>query len=96
MVREVTFADSKQTFDRCLKFVVDPDTAHSVVRSRENHHRRLVRVVVGNHFVHLEKVTVASCDNVFAETVDSVGEVEVNGVAGTYAEACVATFFSGA
>ena len=63
------------------------------MRCREDHHRCLVWVVVGNHLIHLEQVAIAGCDDILAQTVDCVGEVQVNGIACSYAVACVATLF---
>ena len=81
MVREVTLTDSKQTCDRCLEFVVYPDTTHCVVDSRIDHHRvvvlhavdlvgKLTRVNVSNLLVHVEEVAITLTDNVDTEAVD--------------------------
>ena len=80
MVREVTFADSEQALNRCLQFVVNPDAAHGVVAGGEDHHGGLVRVVVGNHLVHVEEVAVAVAHDVLAEALDGVLEVDVDAV----------------
>ena len=66
VVGEVTFADSEEAGDGCLEFVVNPDAAHGVVRSGENHHGSFVGVVVRNHLVHVEEVAVAVAYHVFA------------------------------
>ncbi len=66
------------------------------MRSGENHHRGLVGVVVRNHLIHVEEVSVAVTYDIGTEAVDSILEVEVNGVACTYAEAGVAALFGGA
>ncbi len=63
--------------------------------SREDHHRSLVGVIIGDHLVHVEEVAVAVADNVGTQTLDSIFEVEIYGVAGTYTEAGVATFLGG-
>ena len=81
VVREVTLTDSEQTCDRCLEFVVYPDTTHCVVDSRIDHHRvvvlnaidfvgKLTRVNVGDLLVHVEEVAITLTDNVDAEAVD--------------------------
>ena len=44
--------------------------------SRVDHHRRLVGIVVGDLFVHLEEVTVACFYHILPETLDGAGEVE--------------------
>ena len=76
MVGEVSFTDSEEARDRGHKLVVHPDTTHRVVDSRIDHHRRLVGIVVGDLFVHLEEVTIASFYDILTKTLDSAGEVE--------------------
>ena len=95
VVGEVALADGEEALDGGLELVVYPDTAHGVVGGGEDHHRGLVGVVVGDHLVHVEEVAVAVGHSVLAQTVDGIFEVEVNGVAGTYAVAGVAAFFGG-
>ena len=95
VVGEVTFTDGKQTLDRCLEFVVDPDTAHGVVAGGEYHHRGLIGVVIGNHLVHVEEVAVAVAHNIGAETLYGIFEVEIYRISCTYAEAGIAAFFCG-
>ena len=60
--------------------------------SGEDHHRSLVGVVIGNHLIHVEEVSVAVADNVGSQTVDGILEVQINGVAGSYTVAGVAAF----
>ncbi len=62
---------------------------------RENHHRGLIGVVIGNHLIHIEEVSVTVTYHIGTETVDGIFEVEINGIAGTYAETRVATFLGG-
>ena len=92
MVGEVALADSEQSGYVGLQLVVYPQAAHGVVDGRVNHHRVLVGVLVGNFLVHVEKVTVTLCNNILAQAVDSLGEVEEYGQAGVvHAKAFVAT-----
>ncbi len=95
MVREVTFADCEETLDGSLQFIVYPDAAHCVVACGEDHHRGFVGIVIRDHLIHVEEVSVAVADHVFAQTVDGILEVEIYGVACTYTEAGVAAFLGG-
>ncbi len=56
----------------------------------EDHHRSFIGVIVRDHLIHVEEVAVAIAHDIFAKTVYRILEVEVNGVACTYAKACVA------
>ena len=91
MVGEVGFTENEAARNRGHQIVVHPEAAHGVVDGREDTHRDLVRVFVGNLFVHLEEVAVLGRDTGNAHALDSVGEVEVHGLLGvTHAETCVA------
>ena len=81
VVREVTLTNSKQTRNRGLQLVVNPDTTHCVVDSGIDHHRLVVlhaidlvsniaREYVGNLLVHLEEVAITLHDDIDAQTVD--------------------------
>lgn len=97
VVGVVRFADHKEAGHVAHEEVVDPETAHGVVRGRVNAHGRFVCVFAGNAFVHFEQVPVALLDDVCAEAVDRVREVQVNAFAcGADAAAFVADLFSGA
>ena len=76
VVREVGLTDSEETGDRGLQLVVNPDTTHGVVDSREDHHRSLVGVLVGDLLVHVEEVTITGTYYILTEALDSVLEVE--------------------
>ena len=58
VVGEVALADRIAAFYRGHQFVVHPDTAHRIVHGRIDHHRGHIRIIVGDHLVHLEKVSV--------------------------------------
>ena len=61
---------------------------------RIDHHRRFVGVVVGNLFVHLEKIAVLLLHYIFAQTADGIVEVEENGEPRiVYPKAGVTAFF---
>ena len=72
MVREVTLTDGKETIDSGHEFVVHPDTTHGVVDSGEDLHRSFVRRLVGDFFVHVEEVTIASFDFLATEVFDGL------------------------
>ena len=94
VVGEVRLADAEETFDGGLQFVVHPDTTHGIVDSREDHHRVLIGVLVHDFLVHLEEVAVFLRNDIFAEALDSVGEVEEDSeTCVVHAEAFVATLF---
>ena len=76
MVGEVSLPDSKEPWYGGHQLVVYPNSTHRVVDSRVDHHRRLVGIIVGNLFVHLEEVPIASLYNVLTETLDSRREVQ--------------------
>ena len=65
VIREVSFADSKQTRDRGHQFIINPDTTHCIVNSGEYHHRSFVWVLVGDFFVHVEEVTITGANHIF-------------------------------
>ena len=108
VVREVALADGEQTCDRGHQLIIDPDATHCVVDSGVDHHRVVVShavdlvgllagVNVGDLLVHVEEVAVALTDNVDAEAVDRLREVEEHSQTGVvHAEALVATLLSGA
>ena len=61
---------------------------------RINLHRLLVRVIAGDFLIHLEEVSVASSDSVFAVALDSILEVEKDAEpSGRYTASFVAAFF---
>ena len=91
VVGEVGFTENEAARNRGHQIVVNPEAAHGVVDGREDTHRDLVRVFVGNLFVHLEEVAVLGRHACNAHALNSVGEVEVHGLLGvTHAETCVA------
>ena len=91
VVGEVGLTENEATRNRGHQIVVNPEAAHGVVDGREDAHRDLVRVFVGDFLVHLEQVTILGRNTCNAHALDSVGEVEINGLlGGTHAETCVA------
>ena len=80
VIGEVGLARGIQTGDGGLKFVVDPQSAHRVVRGRVDAHRHVIGVLAGDALVHLEEVAVALFDHVAAETIDRIAEVQVHAV----------------
>ena len=107
VVREVALADSKESRNGRLQFVIDPNAAHRVVDGGENHHRMVVfhtvdflgelaRIDIGDFLIHFEEVAVALHNFVDAEAVNRLREVEEHSQTGVvYAEAVVATLLGG-
>ena len=94
VVGEVRLADTEQTLYGRLELVVNPDTTHRIVDSREDHHRVLVRVLVHDLLVHLEEVSILLSHYIFAQTLDSLAEVKEDSQTGVVdAVALVATLF---
>ena len=59
-------------------------------------HRRLVRVVAGDLLIHLEEVSIAGADGIFAVAGDGIGKVEIHSQSGNCDTAFViAGFFGG-
>ena len=96
VVGEVGFASGKEAGDGGLELVIDPEAAHGVVDSGVDAHGLFVGVDVGDLLVHLEEVAVAGFDDVAAEALDGVGEVEIDSQTGAYAIAGIAALFGGA
>ena len=82
VVGEVRFADHVQAGDSGHQVVVHPQAAHGVVDGGVDAHRLLVRVFAGDALVHVEQVAVALLDDVLAEALDGIAEIEVDGEAG--------------
>ena len=76
--REVSFAENEKTRHVAHEVVVNPETAHGVVRCRVHTHRPLVAILIGNLLIHLEKVAVTLPDRIFAQTLDGVGKVKID------------------
>jgi hypothetical protein len=75
--------------------VVYPEATHSIMDSRINLHRLLVRVIAGDFLIHLEEVSVAGPDSIFTVTFDSVLEVKEDPESsGSYPASFVAAFLS--
>ena len=107
MVREVALANGEESLDGGLQLIVYPDTTHGVVDGGIDHHGVIVGHAidlagflsgehVGDLLVHLEEVAVALHDDINAQTVDRLGEVEEHGQTGVvHAKAFVAALFGG-
>ena len=80
VVGEVRLAEHEQPGHVAHQVVVDPQPAHRVVDRGVDAHRHLVRVLAGDALVHLEQVAVALLDDVLAEPLDRLREVEVHAV----------------
>ena len=93
VVGEVGLADGEESRNAGHQFVVNPNAAHGVMERGEDHHRRLVGILVDDLLIHLEEVAVFLLYYVTAQALDGVSEVEVDGEARVvHAEACIATF----
>ena len=105
MVREVSLTNSKQTLYAGLQLVVNPDTTHSIVDSRINHHwviilnsidfiSHLARINVGDFLIHIKQVAIALTNHVNTQTTNSLREVKEHSQAGIVDTiALVATLF---
>ncbi len=58
--------------------VIDPESAHRVVRGRVDAHRHVIGVLARDALVDLEEVAVLVPDVVQPQPPDGVGEVEVD------------------
>ncbi len=97
VVAEVGLTRCEEAGDGGLQLVVDPEAAHGVVHGGVDHHRVLVGVHVDNLLVHLEEVAVFLLHHIAAQTLDGVGEVEVDGqTRGPNAVAGIAALLGGA
>jgi len=97
VVREVGLADDVQAGQGALQVVVDPETAHGVVRGRIDAHGHLVGVLPRDLLIHVEEVAVALADGVLAQARDGVREVEIDASShGPYPAALVADLLGGA
>ena len=95
VVREVSLTNTEETLHAGLQLIVHPDTTHSIVDSREDHHWLLVWVLVHDLLVHLEEVTIFSLYDILAKALDSVREIEEHSQTGIVDTiALVATLFS--
>ena len=82
MIGEVSLTDGVETRNGGLEVIVNPDTAHSIVDGRIDHHRLLPRRRSGDLFVHLEEVSVTLRNLLMSKTFDSLREVEEHGLSG--------------
>ena len=78
MVGEVGLSGDVEARDVGLQVVVHPQATHRVVHGGVDAHGDLVGVIPGDALVHLEQVAVAGRDGVLAQTVDGLGEVQVD------------------
>ena len=79
VVREVRFAQDKAARNRTHQVVVHPEAAHRIMGSRIDAHRNLVRIFVGDFFIHLEQVAVFGGNACDTHTLDGIGKVQING-----------------
>src|SRR5437016_11752929 len=78
VVGKVRLAEDEQAGYVAHQIVVHPQAAYRVMHRRIDAHRRLIRILAGDLFIHVEEVAVALADFVFAETFDGVGEIKIN------------------
>ncbi len=71
-----------QAGDGGHQVVVHPQAAHGVVDGGVDAHGHLVGVFAGDALVHVEQVAVALLDDVLAQALDGVAEIQVDGQAG--------------
>ena len=82
VIGEVGFAENEQTGNRGHQVVVHPEAAHGVVTGGIDAHGNFVGILAGDALVHFEEVAVALGNFVFSETLDRIGEIEVDAKAG--------------
>src|ERR1017187_3150728 len=92
MIAEIGLADDVQPREVRHQVVVHPEATHGVVHGRVDAHRVLVRILARDAVVHVEQVAVALLDDVGAEALDGIAEVQVDGQA---ALAHAAAFIAG-
>jgi hypothetical protein len=78
VVGEVGFADAVETGNGRHEIVIDPEASHGVVEGRVDTHRNLIRVLARDPLIHVEEIAIPLTDNVAAEAIDGVAEVEVD------------------
>ena len=78
MVGEVSLTNHKQALDRTHQVVVDPQTAHGVVRGWENPHGNLVGILVGNALIHVEQIAVLGSHRITSHPRRRVAEIQVD------------------
>ena len=94
MIREIGFPGGKKTRNGGLQFVVHPDPSHGIVDGRIDHHGNFIGIVIGDLFVHLEKVPVLGLDHILAQPLDGILEIEEYSQSrGVHPESCIAPFF---
>ncbi len=97
VVGEIGFAQHEQSRHRAHQIVIHPGAAHRVVDRRVNSHGRRISILTGNLFIHIEKISIAFANDVFAQSFDRVGKIQVNAFAsGANAAAVVTHFLRGA
>src|SRR5688572_26696261 len=77
MVREVRLAAHVQARDGTHEIVVHPQPAHRVMRRGVDAHGYFVRVLTRDVHVHVEQIAVALGDDVAAEALDGIAEIEI-------------------
>ena len=78
VIGEIGFTNHEQAGHIAHQIVIHPETAHRVVHGGINSHRHFVGVLAGNLFVHLEQVSVAFANGLYAEPFDRISEIEID------------------
>src|SRR5574344_711919 len=78
MIADISFANSIQSRYSSLQIIINPQSTHSIVNSRVNHHRFLIRINSSNLFIHLEKVTVTSSYHILSKSLNSRRKIKKN------------------
>ena len=82
VIGEVRLTRDIQAGDGAHQVVIDPQPAHGVVNGGIDAHGHFVGILAGDALVHVEQVAVALYDDVLAQALDSLAEVEVDAQAG--------------
>src|SRR5439155_11846835 len=97
MIGEIGFTDHEQAGHIAHQIVIHPETPHGVVHGGINSHWHFVGVLAGNLLIHLEQVSVALANRLYAEPFDRVGKIEIHAAsARTDTAAFVANFLRSA
>ena len=93
VIGEIRLAPDVESGDRRHQVVVDPQSAHRVMRRRIDTHRHDVRILRRDVLIHLEEVAVALFDDRPAETFNRFREIEIDApAAGSDAATFIADF----
>ena len=93
MIREISLPKCIQAGDSCHHLIINPDPSHGVMNCRIDHHRVLIRILINDLFIHLEKIAVPFFDYIFPQTFNRFFKIKKYGQASiSYAIAGITAF----